>query len=418
MALAVLEPEVQQEQPLAPRPTTPTPTVPKAVVHVRKPMLPALTGIRTLLAIFIILFHFTPPHLGLLYPVIDNAYVFVGFFFLLSGFVLTYNYSDRSTTLSKREFWLARMARLYPVYVLVLAISLNMFRDEWYARSHEQFWRGVILTPFLLQGWSPDLATFGNTVAWTLCSEFMFYLAFPFLLYAWATRMHWLNTRKRLITLFIALWAFGLMPHLLYGIFNPDHLAAPADRYTSTHLLRFLKYTPAPYVCTFLAGVTLAKLHPLLPFSSRQRLALAAFGFSLLAIFFYTGMPARIPYLMMHGGLLVPVFSIITLGLAGPHIISSLFSIRPLVLLGEASFALYLLHFNVYMLLHTYQVPERLHLAAFDPWLSYALLLVIAYAAFHLVEQPSRKAILKRFSRKPHPQPAPVPAPTPKPAYF
>ena len=52
----------------------------------------------------------------------------VGFFFLLSGFVLTYNYSDRATTLSKREFWLARMARLYPVYVLVLAISAGLKR--------------------------------------------------------------------------------------------------------------------------------------------------------------------------------------------------------------------------------------------------------------------------------------------------
>jgi peptidoglycan/LPS O-acetylase OafA/YrhL len=401
MTLAVLEPEIQAQRPAPASAPTPPPTVSKAaVVHIRKPKLPALTGIRTLLAIFIILFHFTPPHLGPLYPIIDNAYVFVGFFFLLSGFVLTYNYSESATTLSKREFWLARMARLYPVYVLVLAISAGFIRDEWYVRSHEEFWRGIILTPFLLQGWSPELATFGNTVAWTLCSEFMFYLAFPFLLYAWATRMHWLNTRKRLIALFFTLWVFGILPHLLYTILNPDHLAAPADRYTSTHLLRFLKYTPAPYVCTFLAGVTLAKLHPLLPFTSRQRLALASFGFAILAVFFYTEMPAHTPYLMLHGGLLVPIFSIITLGLAGPHIISSLFSIRPLVLLGEASFALYLLHFNVYTLLHNYQVPERLHLAAFDPWLSYVLLLVIAYAAFRLVEQPSRKAILKRFSRK------------------
>jgi peptidoglycan/LPS O-acetylase OafA/YrhL len=138
-----------------------------------------------------------------------------------------------------------------------------------------------------------------------------------------------------------------------------------------------------------------------------------------MAIFFYTGMPAHTPYLLLHGGLLVPIFSIITLGLAGPHIISTLFSIRPLVLLGEASFALYLLHFNVYLLLHNYHVPERLHLAAFDPWLSYALLLVIAYAAFRLVETPSRNAIMKRFSRKHHhPQPTPAPAPAPKPAYF
>ena len=40
-------------------------------------------------------FHFTPPHMRLLYPLIDSGYVFVGFFFLLSGFVLAYNYAGR-----------------------------------------------------------------------------------------------------------------------------------------------------------------------------------------------------------------------------------------------------------------------------------------------------------------------------------
>jgi peptidoglycan/LPS O-acetylase OafA/YrhL len=367
----------------------------------RKQPLPALTGIRTLLAIFIILFHFTPPHLGLLYPIIDNAYVFVGFFFLISGFILTYNYADRAMTLSKREFWLARFSRLYPIYMLVLAISVTMLRDEWFARSHEQFWRGVILTPFLLQGWSPTLATFGNTVAWTLSCEVMFYMAFPFLVYFWATRMSWLNTPVRLILLFFALWSFGLVPHLLYAWINPDHLTAPVDRYTSTWILRFLKYTPPPYVCTFLAGVTLGKLHPVLPLSSRQRLAVAITALTLLGLFFYTGTVTRTPYLFLHGGLLVPLFSLLIIGLAGPNIISSLFSFRPLVLLGEATFALYLLHFNVFILIHNNHLPERLHLTAFDPWISYAALLALAYVAYRFVENPARQAILNRFSRKP-----------------
>ncbi len=375
---------------------------------VRKPALPALTGIRTLLAIFIILFHFTPPHLGLLYPIIDNAYVFVGFFFLISGFILTYNYADRAITLSKRDFWLARFSRLYPIYILVLVISIHMLQDEWASRSHAEFWRGVILTPFLLQGWSPTLATFGNTVAWTLSCEVMFYLAFPFLLYAWATRAHWLNTPVRLIALIFTLWIFGLVPHLLYTIFNPDHLATPADRYTSTYLLRFLKYTPPPYVCTFLVGVSLAKLHPLLPFTPRQRFFVAAIALALLGLFFYTGLVNHTPYLFLHGGLLVPLFSLLILGLAGPNPISTLFSIRPLVLLGEATFALYLLHFNVYILLHTYHVPDRLHLTWLDPWLSYAALLVLAYLAYRFVENPARIAILSRFSHKPKPVKLPI----------
>src|ERR1700722_10890509 len=130
MNTALLEPEVEQLQPVAPKLVR----LPAKPVHQRKPQLPALTGIRTLLAIFIILFHFTPPHLGLLYPIVDNAFVFVGFFFLISGYVLTYNYADRSLTLSKREFWLARFSRLYPVYLLVLLISFPMVQDEWHSR--------------------------------------------------------------------------------------------------------------------------------------------------------------------------------------------------------------------------------------------------------------------------------------------
>ena len=122
----------------------------------------------------------------------------------------------------------------------------------------------------------------------------------------------------------------------------------------------------------------------------------------MLGLFFYTGTVTHVPYLFMHGGFLVPFFSLLTLGLAGANPISWLFSIRPLVLLGEATFALYLLHFNVYMLIHNNHLPERLHLTAYDPWASYVVLLVLAYAAFRLVE-PARKAILNRFSRKPRP---------------
>jgi peptidoglycan/LPS O-acetylase OafA/YrhL len=379
-----------------------------APVVIRKPQLPALTGIRTLLAIFIILFHFTPPHLGMLYPIIGSAYIFVGYFFLLSGFVLTYNYADRALNLNKRDFWLARFSRLYPIYILVLVISTRMLLDEYNARPHGEFWSGILLTSFLLQGWSPVLATFGNTVAWTLSCEVMFYAAFPFVLYFWARRMRWMESRGRLILLFFALWAIGLVPHILYTWLNPDHLTAAADRYTSSYLLRFLKYTPPPYICTFLAGVTLARLHSLLPFTPRQRFIVAAVALGLLGLFFYTSAVRQVPYIYMHGGALMPLFALLTLGLAGPNPIASLFSLRPLVLLGEATFALYLLHFNVFILIHSYHLPERLHLTYLDPWLSYVALVLLAYVGYRFVENPARKAILARFSSTAKPVLPPV----------
>ncbi len=375
---------------------SPETSPPHPPVITRRPPLPALTGIRTLLAIFIILFHFTPPHLGLLYPFIDNGYVFVGVFFLISGYILTYNYADRGKALSKREFWLARFSRLYPVYFLVLALSIGMLQDEWHARPHSEFWQGIVLTPLVLQGWSPSVATFWNTVAWTLTSECVLYLAFP-----WLIRLPWPKKPVQLVLLLITLWIVGLIPHSLYLYLNPDHIVGPVDRYSSTQLLRFLKYTPLPYLCTFLSGVTLGKLQHALILSPRQRFILSAISLVAVGVFFYT-LVLRTPYLLIHGGLMTPIFAALVLGLSGQHPISSIFSWRPLLLIGESSYCLYLLHFNVFQIIHTYHVPERLHLAALDPWLSYVILILLALAVFRFVEIPARKAILRRFSRKQH----------------
>ncbi len=387
MNASILEVEPQYE------PTAPLAQAPKPGTT-RKPPLPALTGIRTLLAIFIILFHFTPPHLGLLYPFIDNGYVFVGVFFLISGYILTYNYADRGKALSKREFWLARFSRLYPVYLLVLILSARMLQDEWTARPHAEFWQGIILTPLVLQGWSPSVATFWNTVAWTLTSECVLYLAFP-----WVIRLPWPKKGTQLVFLLFTFWIIGLIPHSLYLYLNPDHIVGPVDRYSSTPLIRFLKYTPLPYICTFLSGVTLGKLQHALTMTPRQRFILSTASLVAVGVFFYT-LVLHTPYLLMHGGLMTPVFAALVLGLSGPHPISSFFSWRPLLLIGESSYCLYLLHFNVFQLIHAYHVPERLHLAALDPWLSYVILILLALAVFHFVEIPARKAILRRFSRK------------------
>jgi peptidoglycan/LPS O-acetylase OafA/YrhL len=343
------------------------------------------------LAVNIVFFHFTPPHMRYLYPMINNAYVFVGFFFLLSGYILTYNYADRPMV--KRDFWRARFARVYPIYLLSLVFSFKMLEAEWHARPHGTFGMGVVLTPFLLQGWSPVIATFWNTVAWTLSAELLLYAAFP-----WLVRLPWPKSPGRLIALLLGIWALGLVPHMLYLAFNPDHLTAPANRYTYGYWLRALKYTPLAYVCTFLAGMTLAKIQAAVTLGPRQRMAVAAASLAGLVLFFATAV-GHVPYVLMHGGLMVPLFSALVIGLSGQHAIASVFSWRPLVLLGQTTFCLYLLHFNAMNLIRMYQVPQRLHLGAFDPWISYAAVLLLAFVAMHLVERPASRAILGRRKR-------------------
>jgi peptidoglycan/LPS O-acetylase OafA/YrhL len=355
----------------------------------RKPQLPALTGIRTLLAVGIMLFHFTPPHMGPFYPVIDNSFVFVGFFILLSGFILAYNYADRPT-LNKRDFWLARFARLYPVYLLSLVLFFGMLANEWHAHSHPEFFAGVILTPLMLQSWSPTLATFWNTVAWTLSVEAMLYIAFP-----WMLKLPWPKSPGRLIALLLVIWAVGLIPHTLYIWLNPDHLPGPANRYSSGTWIRMLKFTPLSYVCIFLSGITLGKIQATLQLDVLHRTLLAAVSLAALWLFFARGVQ-HVPYLLMHGGFLVPLFAALVIGLSGQNIFASMFSWKPIELLGQASYALFLLHFNFLNLLHRNHVTQRLHLAAYDPWISYAACLVLSVIAMQLVERPARRAILSR----------------------
>jgi len=364
-----------------------TQTIAVNVKSARKPKLPALTGIRVLAAINIMLFHFSDPRwFGPLAPVVDHGYVMVNFFFLLSGFILAYNYADRADTLNPRAFWLARFSRLYPVYLVALLISVRMLVEEWHAHTHAEFALGAIMTPLLIQGWHPSLATFWNTPAWTLSCEVSFYLLFP-----WLIRLPWPRKVERLLLLLLLFWLAAMLLPSLYMWIHPDGVLHP-DRYSYGFWLRAVKLTPPPHFPTFLFGIVLARLHKALNLSHTTRFAMAAVGLS--AVYATLLFADRLPYILLHNGLLMPLYAVVILGLSGDHLISHLFAFGPLVLLGEASYSLYILHFNLWELIHHYKLLDRVNLGQFDPWLSYVLLILAATAAYKWIETPGRKFIL------------------------
>lgn len=360
----------------------------------RKAALPAVTGLRTLLALTIILFHFTPTGLTwarhpsiTLYPLINIGFVFVSFFFLISGFILAYNYAGRPEPMNAMDFWVARFSRLYPVYVLTMVISIPMLMHEWVVRSRTDFWMGAIATPLLVQGFFPHLATFWMTVTWTLSCEVMLYIAFP-----WLLKVPWPRTTGKLLALGLFFWAAGLVPHFLYVLRDPDHFGHVANRYDDGLWINILKYTPLPYVCTFLAGLTLGHLQARMMLTARSRVIIGTLGF--VGVWFAAyHLAGTTPYIMVHGGLLTPLFAMIILGLSGPSVLASLFSWEPLVAVGASTYALYLLHFNVYVMLHKFHIVEKLHLARFDPWISYLTVILLALVVRKYVEHPGQVAI-------------------------
>ncbi len=110
----------------------------------------------------------------------------------------------------------------------------------------------------------------------------------------------------------------------------------------------------------------------------------------LYAILYFGG---HIPFAMMQDGLHMPLFGAAILGLAGRKVVSKFFGFLPFVLVGEASYCLYLLHFNLWTLIHDSGLLERTGLIQFDPWFSYLLLLVGAVRTMVLIERPGQRWI-------------------------
>ena len=149
-------------------------------------------------------------------------------------------------------------------------------------------------------------------------------------------------------------------------------------------------------MASFVFGVMLAELDEIVPRQGHLRLFLGITGFA--GIYGLLMMGPVVPYAIMHDGLLMPFFACIVLGLAGDNWLARALGIRPLVFVGEASYCLYLLHFNFWNLIHSTHVLDRLGLTRFDPWISYLLLISMALLALHLVEKPAQAQLRKWMS--------------------
>lgn len=103
-------------------------------------------------------------------PVVDLGFVGVTFFFMLSGFVLTWAYTPGKGSAS---FLRNRFAKLFPLSALTLAVAVLLPVSP--NSSPVYFLQSLTFT----QAWWPDAALSFNPVAWSLSAEAFFYLLLP-----------------------------------------------------------------------------------------------------------------------------------------------------------------------------------------------------------------------------------------------
>jgi peptidoglycan/LPS O-acetylase OafA/YrhL len=149
------------------------------------PKLKSLHGMRFVAALLVFAFHgaisfiFSDQTVGGIYIwLTSGASAAVAFFFVLSGFVLTWSYRPSDTT---PRFLRRRLMRILPVHVVTWAIaivSLIAFGAE------VGFWQSVS-NLFLVQAWIPDNSYLdsANGVSWSLSVDLLYYLTFPALIF-------------------------------------------------------------------------------------------------------------------------------------------------------------------------------------------------------------------------------------------
>ena len=109
-------------------------------------------------------------------------YLFVDFFFAISGFVIFHNYGSRLSNLSAYgDFLRNRIARVYPLHLLTFlgyaALALTIWRDK----TDRSFVDAAAIAPNLLlaHAWGTTGGTSFNYPSWSISAEWLAYLAFP-----------------------------------------------------------------------------------------------------------------------------------------------------------------------------------------------------------------------------------------------
>lgn len=363
----------------------------------------ALSGLRFAAATGILLFHVGAPLLagapGWAERIRAGGHVWVGLFYLLSGFVLAHARPTPLDPPARRAFLAARLARLYPAYLLGFVLFAPFALERWSDGGPSATAKActVALACLLLaQAWVTPLARIWNPPGWSTSVVASFYLAFPRIL-------AWLAPRSRagLWRAAAAAWAIVLAFPLAYLALAPDGPGA-AQLAHEPAWLAALKFHPLARGGEFVVGVALGLL------VRARGTSLGRWG-GPAAVAALLAVPAvlawgRAPYVLLHNGLLLPLFAVAMVGLASdPHArVARLLGSPAGRVLGDASFALYALQDPLWRWARALGGEEAPPTAAFAAAFC-VIAVAVAVAASRGLERPARRWLRRALAVPPSP---------------
>jgi len=290
----------------------------------------------------------------------------------------------KSPKLEIAEYYRSRFARIAPAYYL----ALFLFMLPIFTRGWGYDFLGLALNATMLQSWVPSKALSLNAPGWSLSTELLFYLLFPFLFNSiYKIRSFWLVAACG-----VAFFIFSQVTHnfLLKPLFYQGFPSASHD---------LVYYFPPMHLNEFIMG-NIAGLFYMKYMANSSRANGPWIILSILALLFCLKTPMG---LSLHNGLLVIVFiPMILLICSDNGLFSRVMSLKPLVFLGEISFGIYI--FQMPVLIVSDSLLKRAGMA--DPtmlFFTYLVILgIVSALSFNLIETPLRRKINEfRIAPKP-----------------
>lgn len=330
----------------------------------------------------------------------------VSFFFVLSGFILTYAHPTLDGP-GIRSFLRARFARLWPLHIATFLLFVLLFPTTLPGTPSGTPFPLLAANLALFHAWIPLNRSFFsfNDVTWSISAEWLFALAFPFLLaHSWRGWMRTVLVTGGLVLGTIALSVWLVAHGMISKDFGQDGRIG---------LLSLVYINPVARLFEFAVGMATAALWRAnamrLRISARMGTAIevATLGLALIAMIAIAPAASHIAphravgvvayaWLVFSGGNAV-LFALLIAVFALECGSVSRFLTRPFpVLMGEISFALYLVH---HILLHYISVHPRT-LGGITGWPAYLAFWLLTLVAAHLlwlvIERPARQWLLGR----------------------
>ncbi|MCJ8142805.1 acyltransferase [Ancylobacter sp. A5.8] len=369
-------------------------------VVIRPPRIESLTGFR-FIASAMIVFHHSGGRYGLPQTELP-LHNGVMFFFVLSGFILTYVHPRLDDIPATLTFFRARFARVWPVH-LICFIAAALLLVPFPSQLLPSWGTTAALNLLLLQAWVPSfpISFSFNAVSWSISVEAFFYASFPVLLLI----MAWSRTAVVLLALALVLLLAGIASTLELPLYTGSQ-SAP----TSTNLMAI---NPLPRLLEFVSGMVLCfvlrRSRGGLPRSvaAATLVELLLVGLIIAGLIYVTDLAIAVhpfisvplaEWLSQGGGLLLPVLALIAILAQSRGMVARFLSTAPLVFLGNISYAIYMVHqivqetFRAHFDLTT-QVP-----APFGALIYAGTVLALATLLHVVVEQPARRWLTGRRS--------------------